>query len=133
MSQLKRKLDGARSLAVACARAADEKKAERTVVLNVTGLTSVTDYLVIATASSRPHLKAVAETIEETVRERGGRLHHREGGYDSPWLLLDCHNVIVHVFDDASRRYYDLERLWGDARRVSWMAKTPGAKRADMP
>ncbi len=123
-TRVPRRASLARALAIACARTADEKQAERSLVLNITGLTSVADYLVITTASSPPHLKAVSEAVEETVRRNGGKLHHREGDYNSKWLLLDCYDLIVHIFDGPTRRYYDLERLWADAKRVPWYSRS---------
>ena len=118
----------ARAAAIAAARAADEKLAERTVVLDVRGITPVADFMVIATASTGPHLRAVAEAAEEAVARAGGHLHHREGDARSPWILLDAHDVLVHVFDPAARRRYDLERLWADAKRVPWKARATGRK-----
>jgi ribosome-associated protein len=112
-----------KALAVACARAADEKVAESIVILEVAGLTPIADYLVIATAESNPHMKAVADAMEEAVRAAGGSRHHREGDQDSPWLLIDFHDIIAHVFNGAARRFYDLERLWDDAPRVEWSDK----------
>lgn len=115
---------------MACARAADEKLADRTVVLDLRGSGFIADYLLIASASSPPHCRAVAEAVEETVRARGGVLHHREGDYSSPWLLLDCHSLIVHIFDEPARRHYDLERLWAEAKRVAWAPRTRSRPKA---
>jgi len=116
--------DRARAIAAACARALDAKVAAEIVVLDLRERTSVTDYAVIATGSSWPHLRALTEAAEEAVDRAGGRLHHREGGPASPWILLDCGSVLVHLFDDAARRHYDLERLWADAPRVRWAPST---------
>ena len=102
-------------------------QAERTLVLDVTGQTSVADYMVVTSASSSPHLKAVAEAVEEALKRSGGKLHHREGDHNSPWVLLDCYDVIVHIFDDAARRYYDLERLWAEGKPVPYASRPPGS------
>jgi len=114
------KNDPARLQAVAAGRAADEKLGEKTVILDVRDLTSLADCMVITSVSSPPHMKAVTDAAEEAVEQAGGRLHHREGGQDSPWVLLDFGIVIVHVFTGPAREYYDLERLWSEGRRVAW-------------
>jgi ribosome-associated protein len=112
--------DEARRLAAAAGRAADEKLGEKTVVLDVRELTSLADCMVITAVSSPPHMKAVTDAVEEAVEGAGGRLHHREGSHDSPWVLLDFGMVIVHVFTGPAREYYDLERLWAEGRPVSF-------------
>lgn len=114
----------ARRLAVACAGAADAKLGEDIVVLDLRALTPVADFTVIVTGTSSPHLNALTDAVEEAVDRGGFRLHHREGGPESPWILLDCHAVLVHLFEAGTRQYYDLERLWADARRVKWEAPT---------
>ncbi len=116
-----------RRMAAGLARVADEKIGKDTKVLDLRGLTFITDYIVITTASSPPHAKAIAEAVERAVREEGGTLHHREGDHQSPWLLLDCHEVIVHVFSAEARSDYDLEQLWADAPRIKWRT---GARKA---
>jgi ribosome-associated protein len=105
-----------------CARALDEEVGEDVMVLDVRGLTPVTDFIVLATASSPPHVKALAGAVEERLKKAGTRPHHVEGDHDSPWVLVDCVDVIIHVFRENARRYYDLERLWADAKKVGWKA-----------
>jgi len=112
--------DGARLQSIAAARAADEKLGEKVVILDVRDLTSLADCMVITSVSSPPHMKAVTDAMEEAVEQVGGRLHHREGGPDSPWVLLDFGILIVHVFTGPAREYYDLERLWSEGHRVAW-------------
>ena len=125
-----RRVDSTRQLAIACARAADDKLAERTVVLDLTGLGFVSDYILITSASSPPHCRAVAEAVEDALREHGAPLHHREGDHSSPWMLLDCHNLIVHIFDEPTRRHYDLERLWAEAKRVNWKPRAASRRKS---
>ncbi len=96
-------------------------------ILDVRRLTFFTDFVVITTASSPPHAKAIAESIEEALALNGGSLHHREGDHSSPWLLLDCHEIIVHVFSAQARDNYDLEHVWADAPRVKF---DPGAPKS---
>ena len=120
--------DRARALAIGCARAADEKIGEETLVLDVRGRTSVCDFIVVTTATSTPHLKALADAMQDAARALGSGLHHREGDPGSPWVLLDFVDVIAHVFDSPSRRYYELERLWADVPRLAWQAAPAAAK-----
>ena len=116
-------------LAIRCARAMDEKIGENILVLGVAGLTPIADYMVIATANSTTHLRALAQAIEEELDKTGNRPHHVEGGSDSPWILVDLVDVIVHIFTKDARKYYDLEHLWGDAKKIAWKTRKPAKKR----
>lgn len=98
--------------------AAEDKKAEDVVVLDLRDLTLVADYFVICSASSMAHIKAVVDAIEERMTGNGCKYRRREGSDGSRWVLLDYGQVVAHVFHHTEREYYDLERLWGDARRV---------------
>jgi ribosome-associated protein len=90
------------------------------VVLDVRGLCDVADYFVIATAANRRQLRAVQRRISgEFDRSPVGPVRV-EGDADSPWILLDLDDVVVHLFDPDGREFYDLELLWGDAPRVDW-------------
>jgi ribosome-associated protein len=112
-----------RAIALAAAEAARDKQATDVVVLDVAELLSITDYFVICSASSGRQLKTVIEAIEERVRrDLDLRPVRREGEADAGWRLLDYIDVVVHVFGDEERAYYDLERLWSDAPRPSWAA-----------
>ncbi len=93
-----------------------EKKAEDVVAANLEGLTSVTDYFVICTASSDQHAKAIADHVADELADAGVHAHHREGYTSLRWVLIDYVDVIVHVFQKEAREFYDLERLWGDAQ-----------------
>ena len=107
-----------RALAKACARAADDKKAEDVVVLDLRKLTSITDYFVIATAGNPRHIGAVIEAVTKEAGRTKARTIGREGTEESGWVLLDFVDVIVHIFDKERRELYDLGLLWGDAPRV---------------
>jgi ribosome-associated protein len=120
--------DRSQVLAVACARAADDKLAEGTLVIDVRGRTAVCDFIVVTTADSQPHLRAVADAMQEAGEKLGSRLHHREGEPGSPWVLLDFVDVVAHIFDGPSRKFYELERLWADARRIAWKPASPPKK-----
>ena len=100
------------------AQGADEARALDIAILDVRALTSICDYFVICHGRSAAHVQAVAEKIEETMHDRRVARHHREGGAQANWIVLDYIDVVVHVFNEETRRFYDLERLWGDAPRV---------------
>jgi ribosome-associated protein len=88
------------------------------VLLDVRGLCSFADYFVISTGQSSRQLRAIYEEIEKTLKREGVTPLHREGGADSGWLLLDYGDVIVHIFGEAERDYYQLDDLWKNARTV---------------
>lgn len=103
------------------AQAAADKKAERPVILDVGPLLGIVEAFVICSAGNDRQVRAVAEEIERRLKEDGGPSPLRvEGKNQAVWILLDYGDLIVHVFLDESRAYYDLERLWKDAPRVSW-------------
>ena len=109
------------AIALAAAEAARDKQATDVVVLDVAELLSITDYFVICSTSSNRQSKTVIEAIEERVRkELDLRPVRREGEADAGWWLLDYVDVVVHVFGEEERAYYDLERLWSDAPRPRW-------------
>jgi len=107
-----------RDLAVAAARAAADKQGERVVVLDVRELIVITDYFVITSGSSQRQVRTIVEEIEKAMRDLGRKPVRREGVEDWRWVLLDYFDVVIHVFSDEEREYYDLERLWRDAPRV---------------
>ncbi len=100
------------------AEAAASKKATDMVGLDLTSLDGVADYFLICSGSSEPQVRAIAEEVEDKLRERGARAWHVEGREGRRWVLLDFVDVVVHVFHEKTREYYLLERLWGDAGRV---------------
>lgn len=86
-------------------------------LLDVSKLLVITDLFVIATGTSRRHVLTLAEETEAKLKEIGRRPLRREGMDDATWVLLDYGDVVIHVFDEVTRSFYDLERLWGDAPR----------------
>jgi ribosome-associated protein len=113
--------DDSRVTAVAAAQAAAAKQASDIVILDVRELIVITDYFVIASGSSDRQVRTLVEEVEKAVRERLDRKPVRREGEDGwQWVLLDYVDVVVHVFADEEREYYDLERLWGDAPRIEW-------------
>lgn len=101
------------------AQAAREKRAEELVVLDLQGLSGVADYFLVCSARSTTQLDTIAESVLRTLRAEGVRMRHREGTAESGWLLLDYGDVVLHLFLDATRAFYALERLWGDAPVLS--------------
>jgi ribosome-associated protein len=99
------------------AAAIDDKKGLGIVVLDVSDLLVITDVFLIASGTSRRHVLALAEGAEEGLAAIGRRALRREGMEHGTWVLLDYGDVVIHVFDEPTRRFYDLERLWGDAPR----------------
>ena len=106
-------------LARLCREFADNKKAENIVILDVRKLSSVTDFFVIASGTSEPHLRAIVEEITGRLREEHGvRARAVDGTVHGAWVVLDYFDVIVHVMRQDIRERYDLEGLWGDAPRA---------------
>jgi ribosome-associated protein len=113
-------LPSGRQIAVAAARAAAEKQAEDIVILDVGSIIVITDFFVICSAGSQRQIRTVIDAVEEAVRDLGAKPVRREGEAEAGWWLLDYVDVVVHVFGGEERAYYDLERLWSDASKVSW-------------
>ena len=103
------------SLLQLAAAAASEVKPTSVVHLDLRGLCSFTDHFLIVSAPSIRQVRAIAERIEERLREEHVRMFHREDDLEARWILLDYSNVIIHIFDEEMRLYYDLEGLWADA------------------
>ncbi|HEY2954643.1 MAG TPA: ribosome silencing factor [Candidatus Eisenbacteria bacterium] len=110
----------------AAAHAAVSKKARTPVALDLRELDGVCDYFFICSGSSEVQVKAIAEAVEDALRDRGARPWHIEGFESRRWVLLDYVEVVVHVFHEKTREYYMLDRLWGDARSLDL-----GLERAD--
>jgi ribosome-associated protein len=100
------------------ARAAAEKKASDLVALDLREVASFTEYFVICSGTNARQVQAISNSVEEELRKARKRPLHIEGYSTGEWILLDYGDFIVHVFSNAARRFYDLERLWRDAGRV---------------
>jgi ribosome-associated protein len=95
------------------------KKAKETVILELKGLTIIADYFVICSGESTTQVRAIAEYIEAEFRNKSMRPLSVEGLRYAHWVLIDYGDIIVHVFEDQTRNYYELEKLWLDAPRVT--------------
>ena len=119
MEVLLLELSGA-EIAELSAKSAIDRKALDVIVLDLKGLSSITDYFVICNGTSDTHVEGIAENVEEKLREQGVKIWHREGERKASWILLDYIDVIVHVFTKDAREFYSLERLWGDAPKTTY-------------
>jgi ribosome-associated protein len=116
-----------RELAVIAAEAASDKKADDIVAINVAELLVITDYFVIATGNTNIQVRAIADEVEDQLRERGhAKPIGREGESEGRWVLLDYGDIVVHVFQPEERGFYRLEKLWGDAPRLALPASVSG-------
>ena len=104
-------------LAKAAATLADDKRAEDIVILDLRGISTITDFFVICTGTSNPHLKAIRTEIAGKLKEDGQKAYGTDGAPESNWLVLDYGDVIVHIFHQKQRQHYALEDLWSDAPR----------------
>ncbi|MBW3537599.1 MAG: ribosome silencing factor [Actinobacteria bacterium] len=110
-------------LARIAARAADEKTGAETVVLEVGEVLGIAEAFVITSAGNERLVRTIGEEIEAQVKAAGGPGPIRiEGRSDARWVLMDYGDIVVHIFLEETRRYYDLERLWSDAPRFDWQA-----------
>lgn len=107
-----------RSVALECARAADDKKAGDIVILDIRGISTVADYFLICAGSSTRHIRAIAEEMRLRLKKLGRTCVHLDGYRDGRWVVLDFAGVIAHVFSGETRNFYGLEALWGDSVRI---------------
>ena len=108
-----------KEIALAAAAALDAKKGIHIRLLNTTDITSLSEYFLICTGSSNTHVKTLCDAVEEAMDALGEPALHREGHRSGTWVLLDFGCLVVHVFTEETRKFYDLERLWSDAVPVS--------------
>lgn len=107
-----------KEMALLLARALDSKKGKDIRVLETDGLTTLADYFVLSTGASAPQLKAMADEAERQMKEAGIAPHHIEGHRGGTWILQDYGDVVLHLFSPEARSFYDLDRLWQDAKEV---------------
>lgn len=100
------------------ANALNSKKARQMSAIKVDSLTALTGYFLLATASSTTHVRALADEVEDTLKENGVLVHHIEGK-STGWIALDYESVIVHIFTQDQREFYDLDRMWADGEPVN--------------
>lgn len=111
-----------RQLAVAAAKACDDFKASGIVILDVRKLTSISDYFVVCSVGNERQARAIADDLRVSMKELGERELGVEGIQDGKWILQDFGAIVVHVFHEGQRDFYDIEGLWADAPQVKWKA-----------
>ncbi|MBE6737082.1 MAG: ribosome silencing factor [Ruminococcus sp.] len=104
--------------AIESAKILSDKKAVNLSVIKITELSSLGDYMVLATGNNSTHVKALADELEFQLKGMGVPVHHIEGHRSDTWILMDYTDVIVHIFSDDAREYYGLDRLWQDGEIV---------------
>ena len=95
----------------------DERKAENIKVIDISGVSVMTDYFVIATAGNINHMKALSDYMEKSMHDFNVKLNHAEGR-SANWILLDYGDIVIHLFDRESRAYYELDRIWSDGEVI---------------
>jgi ribosome-associated protein len=100
--------------------AAQDKQAENITVLNLAGAGAFAEYFLVCSGRSQPQIRAIAAAVEERLDRTGMHVVHREGKSNAEWVLLDYGSLVVHVFSERAREYYDLERLWRNAERIDF-------------
>lgn len=113
-----------KDIAQKIAAAANDKKAKDILLLNMEGLSPVTDFYVICSAGNSTLVKAIADNIKDKLAEAGVHPTHKEGYADARWVLLDYGDVVAHVFLEEERDFYNLEQLWADAPSESFVENT---------
>jgi len=98
---------------------ARDNKALDITALDLRSVSNFCDFFVILTGTSKTHIKAISDAISSEMRKTGVRAHHAEGYRESRWVVLDYTSLIVHIFDEETRSFYDLEHLWADAARLN--------------
>jgi ribosome-associated protein len=111
--------DSAKLMLKIAYNALDDKKARDIEILDIHRITTIADYFVITTGTSTTHVKALADAAEEKLQEQGFSLGHKEGYGNGRWILLDYRDIVIHVFHDEDRKFYNLEKVWGDAQIIS--------------
>ncbi|MFA7382433.1 MAG: ribosome silencing factor [Desulfurivibrionaceae bacterium] len=126
MKKVHKDFQDASSLELArfAALAALDKKAEDLVILDVRGLSSITDFFVIMSGRSTRHVQGLAQAVDEALRHKNVKDGNTEGLNEGHWVLLDYNDVIVHIFYNEDRNFYNIEGLWHDAPRVEIAPET---------
>ncbi len=115
---MKRKKDDTKKRVILCVNAALEKKAKNIIILNMQKVTSFADYSMVCSGNSDRQVQSIAQAIEENMKKNGFLPLGIEGERTAQWILMDYADIIVHVFYEPVRDFYDMERLWSDAPRM---------------
>ena len=115
------------TLAKRVAAILDDKKAAQLNVIKIEEISSLADYFVIASGTSSTHVRALADEVEEKLKQEGVAPARIEGYRSDSWILLDYSQVVLHIFTPDAREFYDLDRLWADGLKIDWQEKTENA------
>ena len=120
MTEERRKeMDQSKEMARIAYNAHSDKKGEDIKIIDITGISVLADYFIIANGNSDSQVNALVDNVEEELHKAGYPLKQREGQASGSWVLLDFGDIIVHVFDRENRLFYDLERIWKDGKDIS--------------
>ena len=120
MTEERRKeMDQSKEMARIAYNALSDKKGEAIKIIDITGISVLADYFIIANGNSDSQVNALVDNVEEELHKAGYPLKQREGQASGSWVLLDFGDIIVHVFDRENRLFYDLERIWKDGKDIS--------------
>lgn len=109
----------AKEIAKIAYNALDDKKGENTKIINITDLSVIADYFIITGGSNKNQVQALVDNVEEALEKQGVNVKHIEGYSSANWILLDYGDVIIHIFNQEDRLFYDLERIWKDGKSVT--------------
>jgi len=109
-----------RQLALLAAEVCDEKKAKEIIVLDVRKITTISDYFIVCSTTNERQARAIAEGMRMRMKELGRREMGVEGIEDARWVLQDFGDIVLHIFHESQREFYDIEGLWADAKQVRW-------------
>jgi ribosome-associated protein len=124
-------METARQFAIDAARMLADTRCNHIIVLDVSNLSPVTDFMVIGTGTSPRQMKTACDDVEEMAVPRDFRPISRAGDGGTNWTCIDFFDVVIHVFSQDARQFYDLDAMWGDARPVAW--ERPPSENADRP
>lgn len=112
-------MEKAREMARIAYNALDEKKGEDIKVIDISGVSVIADYFIIANGSNESQVRALVDNVEEQLHKAGFELKQREGYSTGSWVLLDFNDIIIHIFDKENRLFYNLERIWRDGKEIA--------------
>ena len=113
-------MEESRKMAKIAYDALDEKKAEDIKVIDITGVTVMADYFIIAHGNSDSQVRALVDNVQEKLYMAGYEMKQLEGYRQGSWILMDFNDVIIHIFDKENRLFYDLERIWKDGKEIDF-------------
>lgn len=113
-------MSNSKDLCKAAIAALEDKKAEDISVIDISEVSVLADYFLIASGSNRSQIQAMCDNVEETLGRAGNPVKQIEGYDSANWILMDFGDIIVHIFDKENRLFYDLERIWRDGKKIAW-------------